>query len=172
MNNASYSWATIAAKIKTWQQAQNAVENWRKNGEKIVFTNGCFDLLHYGHLHYLAEARALGNRLIIGLNSAASVSRLKGKHRPINDELTRQHILASLAFVDAVVVFEEDTPLELIKVTQPDILVKGGDWKPSQIVGSAIVLARGGVVKSLAFVEGYSTTNIEEKIIRDYVNRT
>ena len=159
------SWHTIEGKIRSWRQLENAIEKWRKNNEKIVFTNGCFDLLHYGHLHYLAEARALGDCLIVGLNSAASVSRLKGKHRPINDELTRQHTLASLAFVDAVVVFEEDTPLELIKIAQPDILVKGGDWKTEQIVGSEVVLARGGEVRSLAFVEGYSTTNIEQKIL-------
>ena len=165
-------WTTITAKIKTWEDLEKATEKWRTKGEKIVFTNGCFDLLHYGHLHYLAEARALGDRLIIGLNSEASVKRLKGENRPINDELTRQHTLASLAFVDAVVIFEKDTPLELIKVVQPDILVKGGDWKPEQIVGSNVVLARGGAVKSLAFIEGYSTTNIEEKIITDYVYRT
>ena len=111
----------------------------------------------------MAEARDLGDRLIIGLNSASSVKRLKGEHRPINDEATRQHLLAALEFVDAVVVFEEDTPLELIKIVLPDVIVKGGDWKPEQIVGSDIVLANGGEVKSLAFKEGYSTTSIEDK---------
>jgi len=121
--------------------------------------------LHYGHIHYLAEARALGDKLIIGLNSSASVKRLKGKHRPINDDLTRLHLLAALECVDAVVIFEEDTPLDLIKIIVPDIIVKGGDWQPKDIVGSDVVLKNGGEVKSLAFVKGYSTTSIEERIV-------
>ena len=154
----------IHKKIKTFDEIEMSVEHWKANNLNIVFTNGCFDLLHYGHLHYLAAARDLGDRLVVGLNSADSVKRLKGAHRPLNDELTRQHLLAALAFVDAVVVFEEDTPFELIKKIMPDVLVKGGDWQPSQIVGSDIVLAAGGEVKSLPFVEGYSTTNIEQKI--------
>jgi len=157
----------IQAKIQSWETIQSTVSQWKSVGEKIVFTNGCFDILHFGHIHYLAEASDLGDRLVIGLNSAASVKRLKGEHRPINDEATRQHLLAALEFVDAVVVFEEDTPLELIKIILPDMIVKGGDWKPEQIVGSDIVLANGGEVKSLAFKEGYSTTSIEEKI-RNY----
>ena len=156
----------IQAKIQSWETIQHTVEQWKKAGDKVVFTNGCFDILHFGHIHYLAEASELGQRLVIGLNSAASVKRLKGEHRPINDEATRQHLLAALAFVDAVVVFEEDTPLELIKIILPDVIVKGGDWKPEQIVGSDIVLANGGAVKSLTFKEGYSTTSIEEKIRR------
>jgi D-glycero-beta-D-manno-heptose 1-phosphate adenylyltransferase len=154
----------IEDKIKDINEIYTSVKGWKSKGYKIVFTNGCFDLLHYGHIHYLAEARDLGDKLVIGLNSAASVRRLKGINRPINDELTRQHLLAALAFVDAVVVFEEDTPYDLIKIIEPDILVKGGDWQPSQIVGSDIVLANGGEVKSLPFIEGYSTTNIEKKI--------
>lgn len=154
----------IQSKIQSWETIQSSVEEWKSAGEKIVFTNGCFDILHFGHIHYLAEASDLGDRLVIGLNSADSVKRLKGEHRPINDEATRQHLLAALEFVDAVVVFEEDTPLELIKIILPDVIVKGGDWKPEQIVGSDIVLANGGEVKSLAFKEGYSTTSIEEKI--------
>lgn len=154
----------IQNKIQTWPQIAETVAAWKEAGERVVFTNGCFDLLHYGHLHYLAEARDLGDRLIIGLNSAASVSRLKGSHRPINDELTRQHQMASLAFVDAVVVFEQDTPFELIQLVVPDVLVKGGDWKPDQIVGSDIVMAAGGTVRSLPYIDGYSTTNIEQKI--------
>ena len=159
----------IQSKIQDWPTIQQTVATWKSNNEKIVFTNGCFDILHFGHIHYLAEARALGDRLIVGLNSAASVKRLKGAHRPINDEPTRLHLLAALQCIDAVVVFEDDTPLELIKIVMPDILVKGGDWKPEQIVGSDIVLANGGQVKSLAFVEGYSTTNIEEKIIQLHI---
>ncbi|MFT5166587.1 MAG: rfaE bifunctional protein nucleotidyltransferase chain/domain [Saprospiraceae bacterium] len=152
------------SKILKGEAAKEQVFEWQSKGEKVVFTNGCFDLLHYGHIHYLAEARTLGDRLIIGLNSAASVSRLKGAHRPINDEKTRLFQLAVMEFVDAIVVFEEDTPYELIYFLQPDVLVKGGDWKPEQIVGAEVVLKKGGEVKSLDFVAGYSTSKIEQKI--------
>lgn len=155
----------IHQKIQDFETIQRTLAQWRSSGQRIVFTNGCFDLLHYGHLHYLSEARDLADRLVVGLNSADSVRRLKGPHRPINDELTRTHLMAALEVVDAVVVFEEDTPLELIKIVQPEILVKGGDWKPEQIVGSDIVLANGGQVLSLPFIKGYSTTNIEQKIL-------
>lgn len=154
----------IQSKILNREQAASKTAAWKSSGQRVVFTNGCFDLLHFGHLHYLAEARSLGDRLIIGLNSEDSVRRLKGPHRPINDENTRRFQLASLEFVDAVVVFEQDTPYELIALLQPDILVKGGDWKAEQIVGSDIVLSKGGSVKSLPFIEGYSTTLIEQKI--------
>ena len=154
----------IEGKVMDWRSARQAVRQWQQAGERVVFTNGCFDLLHYGHLHYLAQARDLGDRLVIGLNAAASVRRLKGPHRPINDETTRRHLLAALAFVDAVVAFEEDTPLVLIKTLLPDVLVKGGDWKPADIVGSQTVLALGGAVRSLPYIEGYSTTAIENKI--------
>jgi D-glycero-beta-D-manno-heptose 1-phosphate adenylyltransferase len=156
----------IELKIKNQDTIQHSLEIWRAEGEKIVFTNGCFDLLHYGHLHYLAAARDLGQRLIVGLNSAASVRRLKGARRPINDELTRIYTLASLQFIDAVIVFEEDTPLNLILKIAPDILVKGGDWQPHQIVGGVEVIKKGGSVRSLPFVDGYSTTNIEQKILQ------
>lgn len=154
----------INAKIQSWDQIKNTVLAWKKGGERVVFTNGCFDILHYGHIHYLAEAHDLGDKLVIGLNSADSVKRLKGPHRPINDETTRQHLLAALQFVDAVVVFEQDTPLELIQLIIPDVLVKGGDWQPKDIVGSDIVLENGGAVRSLPYIEGYSTTAIESKI--------
>ena len=154
----------IKNKIQDWQSIQQTVHGWNSSGEKIVFTNGCFDILHYGHIHYLAEARALGDKLIIGVNSADSVKRLKGNHRPINDDMTRLHLLAALECVDAVVVFEEDTPLKLIQLIVPQTLVKGGDWQPKDIVGSDVVLENGGEVKSLAFVKGYSTTSIENKI--------
>ena len=154
----------IKSKIVDQEGIQELVKSWKADQQKIVFTNGCFDILHYGHIHYLADARAQGDKLIIGLNSAASVSRLKGAHRPINDDLTRLHQLAVMECVDAVVIFEEDTPLELIKRVMPDLLVKGGDWQPHQIVGATEVMANGGEVKSLAFVEGYSTTDIETKI--------
>jgi len=155
---------SIKAKIQNWEAAEKSVTTWQTENQKVVFTNGCFDILHYGHLHYLADAKALGDKLIVGLNSDASVSRLKGEHRPINDFLTRQHMLAALQMVDLVVEFEEDTPFNLIKKLLPDFLVKGGDWLPHQIVGSDLVIVNGGKVLSLPFVKGYSTTNIEQKI--------
>ncbi|MFN5365425.1 MAG: D-glycero-beta-D-manno-heptose 1-phosphate adenylyltransferase [Bacteroidota bacterium] len=154
----------IQHKIQSWEQVSRTAASWRATGDRIVFTNGCFDILHYGHIHYLSAARDLGDRLIVGMNSGASVSRLKGPTRPINDEHTRTHLLASLLFVDAVVIFDQDTPFDLIQLLQPDTLVKGGDWRPEQIVGSDIVLARGGRVLSLPFVDGYSTTSIEGRI--------
>ncbi|MCB0641048.1 MAG: D-glycero-beta-D-manno-heptose 1-phosphate adenylyltransferase [Phaeodactylibacter sp.] len=131
---------------------------------KIVFTNGCFDILHYGHIQYLASARELGHKLIVGMNSDRSITGLKGANRPINDALTRFHLMAALEFVDLVVPFEQETPLQLIQLLLPNVLVKGGDWAPTLIVGAQEVLQEGGQVLSLPFVEGYSTTNIEEKI--------
>lgn len=131
--------------------------------KKIVFTNGCFDLLHVGHVRYLKEARSLGDFLIVGLNSDTSVKRLKGPERPIQNENDRAEILSSLACVDAVVIFTEDTPENLIKVVKPDILVKGGDWKIDQIVGAPFVQSYGGQVFSLQFIEGKSTTRLIEK---------
>ncbi len=161
----SLSFAAIRQKIQTREALAETAKAWRAAGEKVVFTNGCFDLLHYGHLHYLAEARDLGDRLVVGLNSGASVQRLKGNTRPINDEATRAHLMAALEVVDAVCFFDEDTPLELIEAIGPDVLVKGGDWAPAQIIGSDFVLAAGGSVRSLPFIDGYSTTNIERKIL-------
>ena len=158
----------IEAKIMDWKQAKSSVSSWKTKGQEIVFTNGCFDILHYGHFRYLAEARELGDRLVIGLNSKKSVRNLKGPGRPVNDEKTRLFQLAALEFVDIVVVFEEETPYELIKLLMPDVLVKGGDWPVEQIVGSDIVLENGGRVKSLTFVEGYSTTKIIQKIKRKF----
>jgi rfaE bifunctional protein nucleotidyltransferase chain/domain len=160
-----YKMQSIQDKIQLKGDAQQTVADWHTNGQRVVFTNGCFDILHYGHIQYLEEARNLGDRLVVGLNASASVSRLKGPRRPINDEKTRSFLMAALQMVDLVVIFEEDTPYDLIQTLQPDILVKGGDWKPEQIVGSDLVLARGGEVRSLHFAEGYSTTNIEQKII-------
>lgn len=154
----------IFSKQYTFESILTTVEGWKATGEKIVFTNGCFDLIHYGHLHYLAQAAELGDRLIVGLNSDESVKRLKGEQRPIKDEINRSFLLASLAYVDAVVLFSKDTPLELIDLIRPNTLVKGGDWQPHQIVGSDIVLSDGGTVRSLAFVEGHSTTSLIEKI--------
>ena len=133
-------------------------------GKKIVFTNGCFDILHRGHVTYLAEARKLGDLLVIGLNSDASVKRLKGPERPINNERDRQYVLSQLKSVDFVEIFTEDTPLNLILKVKPKVLVKGGDWKIDQIVGGKEVIADGGDVFSLNFVDGYSTTSIIHKI--------
>ncbi len=133
-------------------------------GKKIVFTNGCFDILHIGHVRYLQEARRQGDLLIVGLNSDQSVKRLKGNSRPINKELDRKELLENLRMVDHVVIFSEDTPYELIKKIRPKVLVKGGDWEVSQIVGYDVVLSYGGEVKSLLFVDGYSTTNTIEKL--------
>jgi len=154
----------ITSKIQEASTAAQTVQKWQNNGLEVVFTNGCFDLVHFGHLAYLAEAAAQGHKLVLGLNSDASVARLKGAHRPIKDQKNRSYLLASLEMVDLVVLFEEDTPLELIEAIEPDVLVKGGDWSIDKIVGSALVLAKGGSVKSLTFVDGYSTTNLEQKI--------
>ena len=135
----------------------------------IVFTNGCFDLLHLGHVSYLAQASALGNRLIVGLNSDASVQTLeKGALRPLQNQESRALIMASLAVVDLVVIFNEHTPLQLIELIKPDVLVKGGDWQPESIVGYQEVKARGGQVLSIPLEEGYSTSAIEKKIADFY----
>ncbi len=139
----------------------------RFDGKKIVFTNGCFDILHRGHVTYLNEARKLGDALIVGLNADASVKRLKGPQRPINNELDRMFVMQNLRCVDAVEIFEEDTPLELIKLIRPKVLVKGGDWKIDQIVGGREVMSWGGEVLSLNFVNGYSTTLVINKIQLD-----
>ena len=151
-------------KIYSLPQLQEKVHNWREQGHKIVFTNGCFDLLHLGHVDYLEKARQLGDKLVIGLNTDDSISRIKGPSRPLQDEVSRARIMASLLFIDAVVLFDEDTPLNLIKAVQPDILVKGDDYAVEQIVGHEVVEARGGEVKTVPLVKGYSTTNIVKKI--------
>jgi rfaE bifunctional protein nucleotidyltransferase chain/domain len=146
----------------TWDELKKNLENLRKN-KKIVFTNGCFDLLHVGHVRYLAEAKALGDFLVVGINSDASVQKLKGPTRPVQNQNDRAEILSQLKSVDFVTVFNEQTPLELITVVRPDILVKGGDWKPEQIVGSDFVLKNGGKVLSLKYHDGKSTTSLIEK---------
>lgn len=140
------------------------VNKWKSNGEKIVFTNGCFDIVHLGHVDYLEQARMRGDKLVIGLNTDDSVSRLKGPTRPLNDEYSRGRILAALAFVDAVTYFGEDTPYQLIQALQPDILVKGSDYLAENVVGADIVLGIGGKVETIQLVEGYSTTQLVEKI--------
>ncbi|MBK7945817.1 MAG: D-glycero-beta-D-manno-heptose 1-phosphate adenylyltransferase [Flavobacteriales bacterium] len=140
---------------------------WRMKGDRIVFTNGCFDILHRGHVEYLQEAAALGDRLVIGVNSDASVRRQgKGPERPLNDEQSRAKVLAALRLVDAVIIFDEDTPLDLIKAITPDVLAKGGDWTEDRIVGADVVKAAGGEARSLKLVEGFSTTSLVERIRR------
>ncbi|MDB4903294.1 MAG: rfaE2 [Mucilaginibacter sp.] len=155
---------TLLSKISDLGLLKTTVTDWQKEGKKVVFTNGVFDLLHIGHITYLAKAAELGDKLIIGLNSDTSVKRIKGENRPINDQNNRAALLASLFFVDAVVVFEEDTPLNLITELMPDILVKGADYAVENIVGAKEVIANGGEVKTIDFVEGYSSTRIIEKI--------
>jgi len=157
----------IRRKIFTYTDAEYSrmLTIWRFQGKKIVFTNGCFDILHLGHIDYLAAASELGDLLIIGLNTDQSVSKIKGSNRPLQDEISRAFVLASLGFVDVVVLFGEDTPYNLIKTTQPDILVKGADYKPEDIVGYDIVKNKGGEIVTIEFLEGYSTTAIEKKIL-------
>lgn len=138
--------------------------DFKQDGHKIVFTNGCFDVLHYGHVHYLLQAKELGDILVIGLNSDNSVRRLKGPTRPINGENERAFVLAALACVNYVTLFEEDTPEELIKVVRPDVLVKGGDYTLDNIVGADFVMQNGGTVTTIPFVEGFSSTRIIEKL--------
>jgi rfaE bifunctional protein nucleotidyltransferase chain/domain len=137
---------------------------WRFKGYKIVFTNGCFDLLHLGHLDYLAKAAAKGDKLVVGLNTDSSVTRLKGPHRPIIDQHSRAMLLASMSFVSMVVLFDEETPYKIITKIQPDILVKGADYNPVDIVGYNVVMAKGGKVETIDFLPGYSTSAIEAKI--------
>lgn len=150
-------------KIFTKEGIQPLLNEWKKKG-KVVFTNGCFDLLHLGHVDYLEKSRSLGDKLIVGINTDASVQRLKGKERPIVSQESRAVVMASLQFVDAVILFDEDTPLELIGFVKPDILVKGDDYAVENIVGADIVVKEGGVVKTVPLVKGYSTTDIVNKI--------
>ena len=152
-------------KVVTKEEAAAFAQALQAQGKKIVFTNGCFDLVHPGHVDYLSQARDLGDALILGLNTDDSVKRLeKGANRPINNEMARGLVLSALACIDKIVLFNEDTPYELIKTIQPDVLVKGSDYAPEKIVGYDIVTARGGKVTTINFLEGYSTTSIIKKI--------
>lgn len=150
--------------ILTLDEILKILPNLRAEGKKIVFTNGCFDILHSGHVFYLDEAKALGDVLILGLNSDDSVRRLKGEDRPLNSQDDRALVINSLRAIDYVVIFNEDTPFNLISEIKPDILVKGGDYKISEIVGADVVQKNGGLVTTIKFVEGKSTTAILEKI--------
>jgi len=154
----------IVNKIHTIETLSHQLKLWTEANEKIVFTNGCFDLIHQGHVDYLAKAADLGTKLVIGVNTDASVNKLKGDHRPIQDEYSREFILAAFEFVDAVILFGEQTPYDLIKLVQPDVLVKGSDYKPEDIVGYDIVKAKGGEIKTIDFLPGFSTSLIEKKI--------
>ncbi|MCF8368202.1 MAG: D-glycero-beta-D-manno-heptose 1-phosphate adenylyltransferase [Bacteroidales bacterium] len=151
-------------KIHQSDQLDSLLAYWKFKNYKIVFTNGCFDIIHLGHIDYLSKARSLGNLLVIGLNTDQSVRQLKGENRPVNDQLARAEILASFSFVDAVIYFDEETPYNLIKKVQPDILVKGSDYKAEDIVGYDIINAKGGKVITIDFLEGYSTSGIINKI--------
>lgn len=156
---------SIYQKIKSLQELQTIVESWKKEGETIVFTNGCFDILHLGHVDYLSKAADKGTKLIVAINSDRSVRMLeKGITRPLQDEKSRATIMASLGFVDKVIIFNEETPLKLIGKLLPHVLVKGGDYKAEEIVGYKEIIENGGKVELIEFVPGYSTSAIEKKI--------
>lgn len=152
-------------RVLSWEDAQLWCETWRERGLKIGFTNGCFDILHIGHMSLFDFASAHCDRLIVGINADLSVRRLKGRNRPINPAMERAAMVASFQMVDAAVVFTEDTPLKLIKFLEPDVLVKGGDYKMSDIVGADFVTGRGGKVLRCPFIEGKSTTGVL-KVVR------
>lgn len=154
----------IKSKITDQKRAHSTINDWKTSSKTIVFTNGCFDIIHKGHVEYLAKARELGDKLIVGLNSDKSVKRLKGEGRPLQDESSRLFVMASLECVDMVILFEDDTPKLLIDSIVPDVLVKGGDYSIENIVGADTVTQNGGKVITINFVDGYSTTNIVSKM--------
>ncbi len=158
----------VADKIKSWSECRSQVKSWQSQHEKVVFTNGCFDILHLGHVEYLEKASKKGQHLIVGINSDASVQLLKGEGRPIVSQEARMRLIAALHFVDLVVCFEEETPADLISYLLPDILIKGSDYKVSNIVGADTVLQNGGKVETIELVEGFSTSNIIKKIKQYY----
>ena len=151
-------------KIKTLQQAKDECERLKASGQKIVFTNGCFDILHPGHTRYLCGARELGDYLIVAVNSDRSVAALKGPDRPVFKEQLRAELLAALSCVDTVFIFDEDSPLKVIQYLVPDVLVKGGDWSEETIIGADVVQKAGGQVKPIPYINGFSTTDIINKI--------
>lgn len=152
------------SKILNKEEALDQVKQWQSEGKKIVFTNGCFDIVHLGHIDYLEKARNLGDKLVLGLNTDASVKRLKGENRPVVNEYARARMMSAFEFVDTVILFDEPTPKELIETLCPNILVKGDDYTVENIVGADFVMAKGGEVKTISLVEGYSTTAIIKKI--------
>jgi rfaE bifunctional protein nucleotidyltransferase chain/domain len=153
-------------KIYTLHDLLSVISELKNQHKKIVFTNGCFDILHLGHVQYLEKAKAMGDVLIIGVNSDHSVQQLKGPNRPIQTIHSRMGILAGLQSTDAIIAFDEETPLQLIELIQPDVLVKGGDWSINQIVGAEFVQKYGGMVKNIDFLDGHSTTNIVDLILK------
>ena len=156
----------LKEKIVSQNQALKELKTWREKNKKIVFTNGCFDIIHPGHIDYLSQARDLGDILVVGLNTDQSVKRLnKGSNRPINDERTRAYVLAGLASVDLIVFFDEETPYNLIKLLQPNVLVKGKDYEVEKIIGFDILKENGGEVITIPFLDGYSTSSLIKKII-------
>lgn len=156
----------MTSKLKSKLTLSKILRKLQSRGKKIVFTNGCFDILHPGHVSYLEKASGMGDVLVVGLNSDRSVRAIKGKDRPVNKERDRAYVLSALSFVDYVTIFGEDTPEALIKELKPDVLVKGGDWKAKDIVGSDFVKSRGGRVASINFLKGYSTSSLIEKLRR------
>ena len=154
----------INSKVSNLDALTSQVEQWKMAGKKVVFTNGCFDIIHRGHIEVLARTADLGDKLIIGLNSDQSIQKIKGKGRPIIDEKSRAILLAALSFVDAIILFSEDTPLKLISALLPDVLAKGGDYEIETIVGHEIVQQNGGEVKLVPFLDGFSSTKIIDKI--------
>ena len=156
--------SNIPSKIYTPALLQQQLKRWRLQNKTIVFTNGVFDILHEGHIATLSEAASSGHILIVGVNADSSVKRLKGESRPVNNEASRALLLAALLMTDAIVIFEEDTPLNLINAILPDVLVKGGDYQPGEIVGAKEVLAHGGQVKTVSVIAGFSTTRLIEKM--------
>lgn len=154
-----------ASKIVTTEKGAEQVLLVQSQGKKVVFTNGCFDLLHLGHVDYLEKARNLGDFLVVGVNTDASVSAIKGPFRPVSPEISRTRVLASLGFVDMVILFDEETPLNLIEAIRPDILTKGNDYTIENIVGADFVLGLGGRVETIPLVEGFSTTNFVKRIL-------
>ncbi len=153
-----------ATKIHTWNEAKTQVEKWKELGGKVVFTNGCFDIVHLGHIDYLEKASALGDKLVVGLNTDWSVRKLKGQQRPIVQEYARARMMAAFSFVDMVVLFKEDTPQQLIEYLTPNILVKGNDYKEEDIVGGEYVKSQGGKVMTIDLVPGFSTSRIIERV--------
>ncbi|MBH49718.1 MAG: D-glycero-beta-D-manno-heptose 1-phosphate adenylyltransferase [Candidatus Marinimicrobia bacterium] len=152
--------------MNKWNRNQviKIVQDWKRRGDTVVFTNGCFDILHAGHIHYLKEAKKLGDRLLIGLNTDRSVQTLKGKTRPINSEISRSTVLKNLSFIDGVTLFEEETPRALIEDILPHVLVKGGDYSVDEVVGADIMKKIGGSVVIIPFLEGFSTSDIITRI--------
>jgi rfaE bifunctional protein nucleotidyltransferase chain/domain len=154
-----------ASKIFSREEGASLITTIKSSGKKVVFTNGCFDLLHMGHVDYLEKARNLGDFLVVGVNTDASVSAIKGPFRPVSPEISRTRVLASLGFVDMVILFDEETPLKLIEAIKPDILTKGNDYSIENIVGAEFVIGMGGTVETIPLVEGFSTTNFVKRIL-------